>query len=264
MSIRFRDVELLAPLLGKLGDLSGKTLLTFGVQDCNFTYEQLIRFLEWKRIAHRRLSPAEILPTTGYKWTSGRAKDEGFIHQKTLFAVLGFDPRKVEALDLFDYEGANLLHDLNLPVPEGWRGRYDLVFDGGVLEHVFSIKEVLFNAARLVRVGGFVAHHSPLDWIEHGFVNVNPKLYRTFYAANGFEEADLKLVAEAVHDISNYLIIQNANFRFSLRPQFRSSIFAAFGKQREVELRAPFEGTYQDLTGRQFSGGAAAEPKAAP
>jgi hypothetical protein len=253
MSIRFRDVELLAPLLAQLGDSSSRKLLTLGVQDCNFTLEQVIKFLEWKRIKIRALEQSEVLPTTGLKWKTGKEKNPGVIHQKTFFALLGFRIPNVQSLDVSDYEGADHIHDLNYPLPQNLYGQFDFVFDGGVVEHVFSIKDALFNAAQLVRVGGIVAHHSPFDWPQHGYININPKLYRTFYLNNGFEEVDVKLVAEVAHDPAHYLIVQNPTFTISMRPQFRSSIFVAYRKIKEVPMQIPLEPTYQELTGRQFS-----------
>jgi len=180
-------------------------------------------------------------------------KDEKAIHQKTFFQMLGFSPENVHALDVSNYEGADIVHDLNTPVPESLREQFDFVFDGGVTEHVFSIKDALFNAASLVKVGGIVAHHSPNDWNEHGFVNINAKLYQTFYLCNGFEEVDVKQVLEAVHNPAMYQIIQNPTFRFMFRPQFRSSIFAAFRKVASQPLKVPLEGTYQELYQRTFA-----------
>src|SRR5579859_8024188 len=39
----------------------------------------------------------------------------------------------IEALDYSDYEGAQLLHDMNQPVAEDMVGRFDVVYDGGTL-----------------------------------------------------------------------------------------------------------------------------------
>src|SRR5690606_20333874 len=44
----------------------------------------------------------------------------------------------IDVMDYSDYEGAQLLHDLNTPVPEEWHDRYDAVIDGGSLEHIFN------------------------------------------------------------------------------------------------------------------------------
>lgn len=46
---------------------------------------------------------------------------------------------KVSALDFSDYEGADILLDLNTGLlEEAYKGQYDLVIDGGTLEHIFN------------------------------------------------------------------------------------------------------------------------------
>ena len=43
---------------------------------------------------------------------------------------------RLESLDITDFEGATVIHDLNKPVSEELKARFDVVFDGGTLEHV--------------------------------------------------------------------------------------------------------------------------------
>jgi len=46
---------------------------------------------------------------------------------------------KVSAMDVSEYEGADILHDLNVPAPANLHERFDLLIDGGTLEHVFNV-----------------------------------------------------------------------------------------------------------------------------
>jgi hypothetical protein len=45
----------------------------------------------------------------------------------------------VDVMDNSTYEGANVIHDLNLLIPKKLHGRYDTVYDGGSLEHIFNV-----------------------------------------------------------------------------------------------------------------------------
>jgi len=54
----------------------------------------------------------------------------------SLFSSLG--AKKVWAIDNSDYEGANIIHDLNQPIDYKLFQNFDVVFDGGLLEHVFN------------------------------------------------------------------------------------------------------------------------------
>ena len=55
-----------------------------------------------------------------------------------------------DSLDADAYQGAGLIHDLNTPLPPDWHGRYDWVFDGGTLEHVFDLPQASKNVAALL------------------------------------------------------------------------------------------------------------------
>jgi hypothetical protein len=62
---------------------------------------------------------------------------EGFL--KTLGA------ETIDSLDYSNYEGANLLHDMNLVIPDGLKRKYDLVLESGSLEHIFNFPVSMAN-----------------------------------------------------------------------------------------------------------------------
>lgn len=105
---------------------------------------------------------------------------------ESLFRWLG--AQRVDAVDASDYEGANLIADLNEPVPEPYHARYDLVYDSGALEHIFNVPRVLKNYMEMTRVGGTVLIETlASNLMGHGFYQFSPELfYRVFSPANGF------------------------------------------------------------------------------
>jgi hypothetical protein len=93
-----------------------------------------------------------------------------------LFEALG--ARELHFMDNSPYEGANLIHDLNEPIPEAFKEKYDLVLDGGTLEHIFNFPVALKNAMEMVRVGGNAIFLSPANnYVGHGFYQLSPELY---------------------------------------------------------------------------------------
>lgn len=96
---------------------------------------------------------------------------------------------RVESLDFSAYESCSLVHDLNEPIPAEWHERYDVVFDGGTLEHVFHFPNAIANAMNLVKKGGvFVTATPSNNYNGHGFYQFSPELFfRLFNGANGFE-----------------------------------------------------------------------------
>jgi SAM-dependent methyltransferase len=96
---------------------------------------------------------------------------------------------KVDSLDNSDYEGANLCHDMNLPIPENLKNKFDVVLDGGSLEHVFDIRVAFQNCMEMVKVGGhFLGINPANNFMGHGFYQFSPEFYfTTFSRENGFE-----------------------------------------------------------------------------
>lgn len=111
------------------------------------------------------------------------------------FAPLGY---RVEALDASPYEGADIIHDLNQPIPDSLANRYDLVWDGGTLEHVFNFPMAMQNVMRMAKVGGHVFLELPANNLcGHGFYQFSPELFfRIFTPANGFELLRLYAMCE--------------------------------------------------------------------
>jgi len=106
---------------------------------------------------------------------------EGFFRQ------LGAE--EVASLDYSDYEGATYIHDMNLPVPASLHERFDIVIDGGTMEHVFNFPTAITNAMQMVNVGGHLILDLPANnCTGHGFYQFSPELFfRLLQSEHGFE-----------------------------------------------------------------------------
>jgi hypothetical protein len=252
MGIRFVTARLFCETLPALGDVSSKTLLSLGVQDCYFSYPQIRAFLRRHNVRDDRVAPEDVELTSGFQWV--RAEDAAAyrhcIHQRTFFAALGFSPRNVTALDVNDYEGAEIVHDLNVPVPDTLRGRYDVIFDSGTLHYVFSVKDALFNLCRMCNVGGVIVNFNPVDFSDLGFIGLNAELFRDFYSANGFEKVTLKYIAVPLHRRAidrYYLELSPDSFDYSPLPGYAMSVYSVYRKVSETDLTVPLQGFYRRL-----------------
>jgi len=94
----------------------------------------------------------------------------------------------VEAVDASTYEGADLVADLNRPVPTAWHGQYDVVIDGGTLEHIFFATTALASLMQMVRPGGRLFLATPTNnHCGHGFYQFSPEfLYRALAPEHGY------------------------------------------------------------------------------
>jgi hypothetical protein len=104
-----------------------------------------------------------------------------------MFEKLG--AASVDSIDAAPFEGANIIHDLNQPMPPEMHGSYDLVFDGGTLEHVFDFPTAISGTLGLPRLGGHYIMASPANnQMGHGFYQFSPDLfYRVFSEENGYK-----------------------------------------------------------------------------
>lgn len=108
-------------------------------------------------------------------------------YAEPLFEALG--ATRVDTIDNSDYEGAKFVHDMNQPIPAEWREQFDVVYDGGTLEHVFNFPIALRNSMEMLRPGGrLFIHNCANNMCGHGFYQFSPELfYRALSPENGFE-----------------------------------------------------------------------------
>ncbi len=111
---------------------------------------------------------------------SGETEDD--IDAYKFFYALG--AKEVHALDFSDYEGADIIFDLNSTegMPSELYEHYDLVIDGGVLEHIFRPDVGIKNISNMVKPQGYIYHMLPCGGlINHGFYSFSPMFFTEYY-----------------------------------------------------------------------------------
>jgi hypothetical protein len=111
---------------------------------------------------------------------------------KVIFAddfLCSLGARTLDAIDVSDYEGANIIHDLNLTLTTKPEQRWTCVFDGGALEHIFHFPTAIRNCMEATAVGGHFVTVCPwTGYAGHGFYQFSPELlHRVLSPENGFE-----------------------------------------------------------------------------
>ncbi len=103
-----------------------------------------------------------------------------------------FGASQVDSLDNSDYEGASVIVDMNSPLPAS-ASKYDTVFDGGSLEHIFNVPQALANVSSLCRPGGQILHVLPSNnFCGHGFWQFSPELFFSLYSRkNGYTDTEV-------------------------------------------------------------------------
>lgn len=173
------------------------------------------------------------------------------------FKMLGFS--SVHSLDVNDFEGADVLYDMNVPIPSESRhlNKYDVIFDGGTLEHVFHVPQFLKNVFDLLAVNGRIIHCSPVDMFNHGFYNFSPCLFEDFYGANNFEINTCWIVKKPYNTHFNgswYYTVANRNSQFirslcadTLDKATHGLFFVATKLSTSTGNIIPTQGYYEDI-----------------
>jgi SAM-dependent methyltransferase len=148
--------------------------------------------------------------------------------------------------------------DLNRPLPAALCDRFDLVYDGGTMEHCFSVADVLGNVVRLAKTGGRIIHHLPLNnWVDHGFYQFSPTLFFDFYEANGFRDLAMKLhfSARGKETYISYDPHRDGRLPYSLGGKTQVLLFFSAVKGAAIgEIAFPLQGRYRATFGdRQLS-----------
>jgi len=172
MGLNYSAARLL--LLARSMGVSFDRSLTLGRQNLFVTARDLVTLLSevGEQIS---LEEAEAIKRSGGGYC------EGF------FEHLG--AKSVVSVDATDYEHATVIHDFNRPIPESMRLSFDLVYDGGTLEHVFDFPTAIRNCMEALKPGGHFVGSTPANnLMGHGFYQFSPELfYRIFTPENGFE-----------------------------------------------------------------------------
>lgn len=115
------------------------------------------------------------------------------LNDEAFFRALGF--AEVESLDVSTTESPSYVVDLNASIPANLVNRFDVVYDGGTIEHVFNVAQVFESVVRMLRVGGRAIHIAVAsNYVDHGFYQFSPTLFADFYAANGFQIENALLI----------------------------------------------------------------------
>ncbi len=116
----------------------------------------------------------------------------------SFFKMFGF--AEVHAIDISVYEGADIMFDLNSEgkLPDNLCETFDLVIDGGTLEHVFKVHSAIVNMSGMVRQNGFIYHAVPLaGYINHGFYSISPTFFIDYYRSDfRIKELNIKFWAD--------------------------------------------------------------------
>jgi SAM-dependent methyltransferase len=131
-------------------------------------------------------------PITGDLVLIGRQSIEcSTLTDQEFFA--SFCDARFHALDVSEYEGADIIHDLNQPLPEELVGCADFVFDGSCLDNIFDVGNAMRCLSRLLRPGGRIVLMEHGTAIQGALMTFSPEWFFNFFAANDYADCQVYL-----------------------------------------------------------------------
>lgn len=136
------------------------------------------------------------------KRISPEKMNEGFAspYAEIVFQEMYGAPLK--SLDGFAHEDPDIVHDMNQPIPENLKGQFSCIIDGGTMEHVFNVPQLLSNCFSMLKEGGIYISMVPTNNFNgHGLYQFSPDFfYSTFSEKNGMEIKDVFIVKFSAKD----------------------------------------------------------------
>lgn len=114
-------------------------------------------------------------------------------YSESLFTQLKYN--NIDSIDKSDYEYASIIHDLNFTIPEQLINKFDYIFDGGTIEHIFNIPQVFQNVITALKIDGlFVSVTCNNNFSGHGMYQFSPEIFLSvFQEKYGMEVLELYL-----------------------------------------------------------------------
>ena len=141
------------------------------------------------------VEPQDALVELDVETRGAAALQGGFVSDRMFFAMLGV--KKVIAIDHTDYEGAEVIIDLNVPLPETHVGSVDFLFGGSVLDNIFDPATYMVNVSKLLRPAGRVFDQNVISQVHHAYLLVTPAWLLDYYVVNRFRNLQIYIAEQA-------------------------------------------------------------------
>jgi len=127
------------------------------------------------------------------------SEGQNYLSDHGFFRLL--DLEGVQSMDVTDYEGCDIVHNLNHPIPAELVGAYDFIIDGGTFDHLVDLRMCFENVIKMLKPGGRIFQWNAAScFTGAAYISFGPDLFYDYYVANRF--ADCKVYIAEADDIS--------------------------------------------------------------
>lgn len=227
------------------------SVLSLGNQEIWATYTDLKSYFDTLSVPITEPKEIALHSSKMFKQNSALSKiSERFVHARVFFEMMGI--HEYFDMDKFESDSPYYLQDLNYPVPTKLHNTFSLILDGGTVEHIFDIRQVMENIVNMTKPDGCVVHISSFN-IDHGFYAISPCFFFDFYSMNGFSDFSCYILQIDSSDITKNYSRQNIFFEYTYGMPFEGlidpekMILIFFGAKRggiQKPLQIPTQGIF--------------------
>jgi len=140
---------------------------------------------------------------------------QGSIFDHSLIA--SFSSCDYNCLDVSDYEGATIIHNMNIDIPELYHNTYDFIYNGSCMDNLFDPVTFLKNTSKMLKPGGRIIHLECASALAGAYLSFSPEWFFSYYAINGY--FDCKVYAIVARESSDDPHVFNTDL-FQWNPYF--------------------------------------------
>lgn len=170
--------------------IDGKVLI-LGRQTISMSPENLLELLHQEKlsISDEKLNRIKI----GVDQKTRLGKGQGYVNDEVFFDLFGIS--EVNIMDVSAYEGADIIHDLNKPIPKSLENQFDFIIDGGTFDHLVDVRCAFENVVRMLKPGGRIFQWNAASNFTGGaYISFGPDLFYDFYVLNKFADCKVYIV----------------------------------------------------------------------
>ena len=160
------------------------SVLALGRQTIAMTYEQTVSLFRQEGFSPSQDALRQLGVSHDQKT---RERKSEYISDELFWGMLGVT--NLSNMDVSGYEGADIIHNLNDPIPESLQEQFDFLVDGGTFDHLVDIKVAFQNCARMLRPGGRILQwNAASNGVGAAYVSFGPNLFYDYYTLNQFSD----------------------------------------------------------------------------
>jgi hypothetical protein len=143
------------------------------------------------------------------------------IDDRELFRWLSPNIDSIDVLDVSPYEGANVIHDLNTPIPQNLAGKYDFIYDSSVLDNIFNPASGIINIYRMMSTNGRYVGLNVSSFYPGAFVSLPPEWFYGFFASNRCDDVKVYLTVQREEGVDRFEYLSDL---YRYKPTYTPSV----------------------------------------